>query len=78
LDQFPTIIENSAKAFSPAQLANFIYELAKAYNKFYHEESILKSDDQVEKEFRLKLSSSTAFVIERGMKLLGISVPERM
>src|SRR5690606_14394616 len=78
LDQFPTIIENSAKAFSPAQLANFIYELAKAYNKFYHEESILKSDDKVEKEFRLKLSSSTAFIIERGMKLLGITVPERM
>jgi arginyl-tRNA synthetase len=78
LDQFPIIIESSAKAFSPAQLANYIYELAKAYNKFYHEESILKSDDQVEKEFRLKLSSSTAFIIERGMKLLGIAVPERM
>lgn len=78
LDQFPLIIESSAKDFSPAQLANYIYELAKAYNKFYHEESILKSEDQVEKEFRLKLSSSTAFVIERGMKLLGIIVPERM
>ncbi len=78
LDQFPIIIENSANAFSPAQLANYIYEIAKAYNKFYHEESILKSDDQVEKEFRLKLSASTAFVIERGMKLLGITVPERM
>jgi arginyl-tRNA synthetase len=78
LDQFPVIIESSAKAFSPAQLANYIYELAKAYNKFYHEESILKSDDQTEKEFRLRLSASTASVIERGMRLLGITVPERM
>lgn len=78
LDQFPQVIESSAKAFSPAQLANYVYELAKAYNKFYHEEGILKSDDVVEKEFRLKLSASTAFIIQRGMKLLGITVPERM
>lgn len=78
LDQFPNVIESSAKAFSPAQVANYIYEVAKGYNKFYHEESILKSEDQAEKEFRLKLSSSTAFIIERGMRLLGIAVPERM
>lgn len=78
LDSFPQVIENSAKAFSPAQLANYIYELSKLYNKFYHEESILKSDDQVEREFRLKLSSTTASIIERGMRLLGIIVPERM
>ncbi len=78
LDQFPQVIESSAKAFSPAQVANYTYEIAKGYNKFYHEESILKSDDVVEREFRLKLSASTAFIIERGMRLLGISVPERM
>ena len=78
LDNFPQVIESSAKDFSPAQLANYIYELSKLYNKFYHEESILKSDDEVEREFRLKLSSVTASVIERGMRLLGITVPERM
>lgn len=78
LDNFPQVIESSAKDFSPAQLANYIYELAKLYNKFYHEESILKSDNDVEREFRLKLSSVTASVIERGMRLLGITVPERM
>lgn len=78
LDQYPLIIEGSAKAYSPAQLANYIYELAKAYNKFYHEESVLKSENQSEKEFRLGLSAATAKVIENGMRLLGIVVPERM
>lgn len=78
LDQYPLIIEGSAKAYSPAQLANYIYELAKAYNKFYHEESVLKSENQSEKEFRLSLSAATAKVIENGMRLLGIVVPERM
>jgi len=78
LDQFPEKIEASAKEFSPAQVANYIFELAKLYNKFYHEESILKAEDLSIKNFRLKLSYITASVIARGMKLLGIDVPERM
>jgi len=78
LDRFPEKVEASAKEFSPAQVANYIYELAKLYNKFYHEESILKAEDLSIKNFRLKLSKITALTIARGMKLLGIDVPERM
>lgn len=78
LDRFPEKIKASADEFSPAQLANYIYEIAKLYNKFYHEETILKAEDPLVKAFRLSLSSATANIIKRGMKLLGIEVPERM
>ncbi|WP_333864428.1 arginine--tRNA ligase [Sphingobacterium sp.] len=78
LGAFPETIEASAQEFSPAQLANYIYEVAKFYNKFYHEETILKAEDQDVKNFRLHLSASAAKVIAKGMNLLGIRVPERM
>lgn len=78
LGAFPETIEASAQEFSPAQLANYIYEVAKSYNKFYHEETILKAEDQDVKNFRLHLSASAAKVIAKGMNLLGIRVPERM
>ncbi|MCA5005307.1 arginine--tRNA ligase [Sphingobacterium bovistauri] len=78
LGEFPNEIEISAKEFSPAQLANYVYDVAKFYNKFYHEETILKAEDMDVKTFRLHLSASAAKVIAKGMKLLGIQVPERM
>jgi arginyl-tRNA synthetase len=78
LAEFPNVIEASAKEFSPAQLANFAYEVARLYNKFYHEETILKAEDANVKTFRLHLSSSAAKVIAESMRLLGIQVPERM
>ncbi|GAA4137322.1 arginine--tRNA ligase [Sphingobacterium kyonggiense] len=78
LASFPQIIEASAKEFSPAQLANFAYEVAKLYNKFYHEESILKAEDETAKAFRLQLSASAVRIIAKSMNLLGIQVPERM
>ncbi len=78
LGAFPETIEASAQEFSPAQLANYIYEVAKFYNKFYHEETILKAEDPDVKNFRLHLSASAAKVIAKGMNLLGIRVPERM
>ncbi|WP_343558547.1 arginine--tRNA ligase [Sphingobacterium sp.] len=78
LGAFPETIEASAQEFSPAQLANYIYEVAKLYNKFYHEESILKAEADDVKNFRLHLSAAAAKVIAKGMELLGISVPERM
>lgn len=78
LGAFPEAIEASAQEFSPAQLANYIYEVAKFYNKFYHEETILKAEDLDVKNFRLHLSASAAKVIAKGMNLLGIHVPERM
>lgn len=78
LGNYPQVIEASANEFSPAQLANYLYEVAKAYNKFYHEESILKVADETTKNFRLNLSAVSATIIAKGMKLLGIEVPDRM
>jgi arginyl-tRNA synthetase len=78
LTQYPAIISEAAAGYTPAAIANYIYELAKAYNKFYHEKSILQAEDEVLKTFRLQLSSASAKVISKGMALLGINVPERM
>ena len=78
LTQFPVIINDAAKGYSPAVIANYIYELAKIYNKFYHEKSILQAEDESLKKFRLQLSAASAKVISKGMGLLGIEVPERM
>ncbi|MFC3197782.1 arginine--tRNA ligase [Parapedobacter deserti] len=78
LSDYPAAIEASAKEFSPAQLANYCYDVAKQYNKFYHEEPILKAADTMARNFRLNLSAAAADVIANAMKLLGIEVPERM
>lgn len=78
LVKYPDVIETSAKEFSPAHIANYVFELAKLYNKFYHEESILKAEDKQVRNFRLDLSAATAGTINKGMTLLGIRVPERM
>jgi arginyl-tRNA synthetase len=78
LTQFPTVIADAANSYSPAIIANYVYELAKTYNKFYHEKSILQAENDVLKQFRLELSASSAKVISKGMALLGIDVPERM
>ncbi|MFD2598585.1 arginine--tRNA ligase [Sphingobacterium corticis] len=78
LGNYPNVIAVAAREFSPAHLANYAYELAKLYNKFYHEVSVLKADDAVEKAFRLKLSFATAKIIKHSMNLLGITVPEQM
>jgi arginyl-tRNA synthetase len=78
LSQFPETIVLAAAGHSPAIVANYVYEVAKSFNKFYHEKSILQADDEVTKQFRLRLSVAAAKVINKSMKLLGIEVPERM
>jgi arginyl-tRNA synthetase len=78
LSQYPEVIAAAAKDFNPATLANYIYEVAKGYNKFYHDLSILQAETTELKNFRLQLSASTAQVIAQAMSLLGIQVPERM
>ncbi|MGO1243819.1 MAG: arginine--tRNA ligase [Sphingobacterium sp.] len=78
LGNYPMVLEAAANEFSPAQLANYAYELAKVYNKFYHEESILKAEDILIKNFRLHLSAVASRIISESMRLLGITVPERM
>lgn len=59
LRQFPEIIQAAAEGYSPALIANYVYELAKIYNKFYHECSILQADDENVKQFRLQLSAAS-------------------
>ena len=78
ISQFPEIISQAAAGYSPAIIANYVYELAKAFNKFYHEKSILQAEDEILKQFRLQLSAVSAKVIKKSMRLLGIEVPERM
>lgn len=79
LSKYPSEIEAAAKAYSPATLSNYLYEVAKLFNKFYHEvPPIVKEEDAALKQFRLNLSAVTAQVLKKGMKILGIVVPERM
>ncbi len=75
---FPNIIAAAAKEYSPSLIANYVYELVKEYNQFYHDFSILKEENEAVKNMRLVLSANTAKVIKTGMGLLGIEVPERM
>ncbi len=78
LTEFPSIIKLAGEEFSPALVANYIYDLVKEYNQFYHDFSILKEENLQLKQFRLVLSESVAAIIKTGMGLLGIEVPERM
>lgn len=76
--KYPIIIEDSAKAYSPALLSNYLYELAKTFNKFYHDDPILKVEDEQRLQFRLMICQTTSRIVATGMALLGIEVPERM
>lgn len=79
LAKYPAEIAIAAKAYSPASLANYLYELAKLFNKFYHEvPPIVKTEEGEVKQFRLNLSKKTADIIHAGMLILGITSPERM
>lgn len=78
LSNYPNVIKQAGADYSPALIANYIYELVKQYNSFYHDFSILKEENTDMKEFRLLLSKKIADVIKSGMGLLGIEVPERM
>lgn len=78
LYQFPQTVKQAAREFSPSVMANFLFEVAREFNQFYHELSILKEEDAGKRNFRLLLSSLTSQVIKNGMDLLGIEVPEKM
>ena len=75
---FPKIVTDAAQTYSPALIANYVYELAKEYNQFYHDYSILKEENIAVRDFRLLLSKNTAQVIRTAMDLMGIDSPERM
>ena len=78
LADFPTTVQAAGQSYSPALIANYIYDLVKCYNQFYHDCSILKETDEAVRSLRLELSRQTARVVKTGMALLGIEVPERM
>jgi len=77
LTEFPYIVHQAGDEFSPALIANYLFELGKEYNQFYHDFPILKEEEKI-RNFRLILSLSTGNIIKTGMGLLGIEVPERM
>lgn len=76
--QFPAIVKEAGDEFSPAVIANYVYDLVKEYNQFYHDYSILREEDVTVRNFRLVLSGNVAKVVKIGMNLLGIAVPDRM
>lgn len=78
LADFPGVIKEAARSFSPALVANYTYELVKQYNQFYHDCPILREENTAVRSLRLALSDATARVIKTSMGLLGIDVPERM
>ncbi len=78
ISTYPAIVQQAADDFNHAAIANYIYELVKEYNHFYHQITILKETNQQLKQFRLLLSQKVSQTIESGMKLLGINLPERM
>lgn len=75
---YAVAVEQAGKDYSPSGIANYCYELTKAFNQFYHDFSILGAATDAEKTFRLVLAKNVAKIIRNGMALLGIEVPERM
>ncbi len=78
LHDYPQVTLQAARNMSPALVANFCFELAKEYNQFYHEISILKELDTSKILFRISLSKQVANILKSAMALLGIKMPERM
>ena len=75
---YPEVLKNASEKLSPAEIANYTYELAKTFNHFYHESSILNEANENSKNFRLQLSWFVSNMIKKNMALLGIEVPEKM
>ena len=78
LNEFPAVIRQAGTDYSPSGIANYTYELAKEYNQFYHDFSILREEDSAAKAFRVLLTRNVGKVIKTAMNILGIEVPERM
>ncbi|MBR4063782.1 MAG: arginine--tRNA ligase [Tidjanibacter sp.] len=78
LVDFPATVLSAGENYSPALIAAYVYDLAKMYNGYYHDHSILREENAAVRAMRLQLSALVAKVIKTGMGLLGITVPERM
>ncbi|MCK4751424.1 MAG: arginine--tRNA ligase, partial [Bacteroidales bacterium] len=75
--EYPDILKEASRTLNPSLVANFLYELAKEFNQFYHDHSILSADSSDQVSLRLLLVEAIGRIIENGMELLGIEVPER-
>ena len=78
LASYPATVAEAGRSYSPALIANYVYDLVKEYNQYYHDYSILREEDEVVRAFRIMLSANVAKVVKSGMALLGIEVPTRM
>ncbi len=78
LYRFPEVIKMAAEEYDPSMIANYCYDLAKGYHKFYHDVQILRAESDAARTFRLQLSQAVANTLRTGMDLLGIDMPERM
>ncbi len=78
LCDYPNAVAAAGDAFAPSIIANYTYELAKQFNGYYHDHSILREEDEAVRAMRIRLAASVAKVVRLSMKLLGIDVPERM
>ncbi|OCA75798.1 arginine--tRNA ligase [Chryseobacterium arthrosphaerae] len=78
LANFKTVVAKSAETLSPALVANYVYDLVKAYNSFYQNNPILNQEDENIKHFRLNISDLTAKTIRKSLELLGIGTVNRM
>ena len=78
LYEYPATVKQAASELNPSLLANFAYELVKAYNRFYQDTPVLKETNENLRHFRLQLSAFTASVLRKAMNLLGIDLPEKM
>ena len=75
---FPEVVKEAGSAHSPAVVANYVYDLVKGFNSFYHDYSILNEPDAAIRDFRLVVAQTVGTIIKNGFSLLGIQVPERM
>jgi len=78
MSDFAAAVRQAGSDYSPSGIANYCYELTKAFNQFYHDFSILHEEDVHKKLVRLVIAKNVSKIIREGMALLGIEVPERM
>jgi arginyl-tRNA synthetase len=78
LYKYTIVLADSCKEMNPAKLIDYVYEVAKTYNKFYNECPILAAEKEAEKNFRLLLTEQTGNIIKQSFAIVGIDVPERM
>lgn len=78
LAEFENVIKQAGNEYNVSLIGNYVYDLAKEFNQFYHEYPMLREENEALRAFRLSLSKNIALTIKKGMKLFGIEVPERM